>query len=362
VYHPISWISPYFNYAETFNPPNTIQKIDSSFLPPTLARGTDSGVRFSFLGGKIVGQVDYYRNYEKNSSGGGINVGNINNLLQSAAVADPTIGRNIRSEPDVPAQATDVQDRYSQGYEGELTANFTPNWRAIFNFGIPRAYSENGQQFSIGYWNTHLAALKQIVTDAGNVVDPTTGLASANPSISAAAAPDQAMAMNAFNALVNQVNGFNFGRNRSTASNSMNIYTDYSFREGLLRGLRFGVGLNYRQARVIGNRGSDTIVDPNDPTKAIHDPRYTSNSFVRAPKPDRMATINIGYTVRLKDRREMTYTVTVRNALNQQDIWYTGSGLRPLNGDYTSPARTTVPTTFALRTPINFEFKGAYKY
>ena len=58
----------------------------------------------------------------------------------------------------------------------------------------------------------------------------------------------------------------------------------------------------------------------------------------------------------------MTIYGNLRNALNQQDIFYTGSGLRPANGDYTSPARKTVPTQFALREPISFEGKVTYKY
>ena len=56
VFHLTRWLSPYINYAETFNPPSAIQRIDSSFLPPTVATGTDIGVRGTAL------RVDVYPN------------------------------------------------------------------------------------------------------------------------------------------------------------------------------------------------------------------------------------------------------------------------------------------------------------
>lgn len=49
VVHVTPWLSPYVNYAETFNPPSIIQRIDSSFLQPTVAKGLDVGVRLQLL-------------------------------------------------------------------------------------------------------------------------------------------------------------------------------------------------------------------------------------------------------------------------------------------------------------------------
>ena len=361
IFHPVSWLSPYFNYAETFNPPNPIQKLDSSFLPPTLARGTDVGARFSLLGGRIVGSVDYYRNYEKNAAGSGGIQTNVNNILRSRAYSNLAAGRNVRGEPDVPLQSSDVQDRYADGYEFELTANITKNWRGIFNFGIPNLYTENGNQFSLAYLKVHDSVLKQIVVDSGGIIDSGTNIAAADPNISVSTAPDQSMAVNAYNALQQQVRGFTTARSLSTASKSANIYTDYAFREGVVKGLRVGAGVQWRQARVIGNRSSDTIVNPANPSQAMDDPTLGPNNYVRAPHDDWPVTVNIAYATRVKGH-QVTYSLRVLNALNQQDLIYNAATLRPLNGDYTSPARKSVPSNYVLRDPISFEFKLAFAY
>jgi len=218
VVHALPWFSPYFNYAETFNPPNPIQTLDSTFLPPTLARGTDVGVNFSALSDRITGRFGYYRSSEKNVAGSGFNITNINNILQSQPVGSPSGSRNLRGEPDLPTQATDVQDRAASGYEFEMTGNFTRNWRGIFNFGVPRLYTQNGNQYSFKYIAQTNTVLKQIVVDAGGVIDPTTNVASADPNIPAASAPGQAQAVNGWNALQTNLKGLTSTRSSSTAS------------------------------------------------------------------------------------------------------------------------------------------------
>ena len=111
--------------------------------------------------------------------------------------------------------------------------------------------------------------------------------------------------------------------------------------------------MQWRQARVIGNRAADTIVDPANPARAIDDPAVNANNYVRTPRDDMNVVANIGYTLTLKERRQVVFNLRVNNLLNRQDVLYFNTTSRPKNGDYSSPARVATPNNFALRDPTS---------
>jgi hypothetical protein len=72
------------------------------------------------------------------------------------------------------------------------------------------------------------------------------------------------------------------------------------------------------------------------------------------------------YTWRFKNRREVRANLVINNLLNDRGPQYssiaqTASALRPKGGDYRSPARETVPLTFALKQPISYNFQLTLK-
>ena len=75
-----------------------IQRIDSSFLPPTVAKGVDVGIRAAFLDGRLNLSVLHYSNSEKDAAFGSTGVGDINTIAAANAIGDTAGGgRNIRS-------------------------------------------------------------------------------------------------------------------------------------------------------------------------------------------------------------------------------------------------------------------------
>jgi hypothetical protein len=60
----------------------------------------------------------------------------------------------------------------------------------------------------------------------------------------------------------------------------------------------------------------------------------------------------------------LVFNLAVNNVLNDQGpIYAAGStALRPLRGDYSSPARETVANIYALREPISFKFTTTLKF
>src|SRR5581483_2202144 len=83
-----------------------------------------------------------------------------------------------------------------------------------------------------------------------------------------------------------------------------NLGTDYTFHEGTLHGLTVGFGLHYRGRMVVGYRGSDTIVNPNNPTQAIDDPTVDAYTSVFT-KPYTTEDARFAYTWKLKNSRSL---------------------------------------------------------
>ena len=153
------------------------------------------------------------------------------------------------------------------------------------------------------------------------------------------------------------------GRRLSQDQRSVNVFSDYTLAEGRLRGLRVGLGVQYRGRLLIGYRAADTIVDPTNSSRAIDDPAVDAYTPVYSPNDYYLTTATLGYTVRLKNRRELRFDLRANNLLNQQGPLYSGSPvLRPLKGDYASPARETVPNLFNYREPFTMSLTTTLKF
>ena len=149
------------------------------------------------------------------------------------------------------------------------------------------------------------------------------------------------------------------GRRLNQDQPIVNLVGDYTFQSGRLKGLRLGSGIRYRGKQIIGYRGADTIADPANPKVAIDDPNVDAYTPVYTPNDYVIVTGTAGYTWRTKDRREVQFNLVVNNLLNDRGPMYssisqTASALRPKGNDYTSPARETIPISFALKQPISY--------
>lgn len=265
--------------------------------------------------------------------------------------------------PNVPGVLRDIQDREARGYELEVVANMTKDWRLTFNVGLPKVYVTNSFQDLKKYLETNDAVFRQIVTDAGGLIDAA-GVATVNTAIPVnERSPDVNTAVNNYNSLQNSRRNFIDGTRLTQDQPTVNIYTDYTLRTGPLRNLRLGAGWQYRGKQIIGNRGGETIVDPNNPARAIDDPSVGPYDAAYSPSSWSTVTATLGYTWKLADRRELQFNLRVDNVLDDRDpIWAAGITGRPENGDFTSPARKVVPTVFALRAPRSFFLTTTLKF
>ena len=365
VFHITDWVSPYINYAETFNAPSAQQRIDSTSLSPTVAKGVDVGLRFNLLNGRVNLNVLQYRNSEVNATFAQSLGGNINTIAGANPLGDNSVaGRNNRGFQNVPAVFVDVQDREARGYELELIANVTKQWRTTFNVGLPKVYSTNAARDQIKFYDANKATLRQIVIDAGGLVNAS-DVATVDASIPTTdRSPDVTAAVNAYNNL--RVLRSNLISQRRISQNqpSINFYSDYTIGSGKLKGVAFGSGVQYRGKQIVGYRAADTIVNPANPATAIDNPNVDAYAAVYTPNSYYTVVARVGYTLKLKDRRSLVFNLAVNNVLNAQGpIYAAGStALRPLKGDYSSPARETVANIYALKEPISFKFTTTLKF
>jgi hypothetical protein len=117
----------------------------------------------------------------------------------------------------------------------------------------------------------------------------------------------------------------------------------------------------------MGTRANDTIVDPNNPSRAIDDPTRSVDTPLYSPKGDYTVTGTLGYLWRFNNH-PVQLQLVINNLLNDRTIYWTTStngaattALRPRDGNYNSPARETVPVGFGQKAPISFNLSASWR-
>lgn len=350
-------ISAGFNYSTTFSPNNSLQLISGQTAEPANAKGWDASVRFRLLDGRVNASVVRYESTEGNSL---VNTGNtpsyINTIVNANHKGDLSVnGTNTHGLPEVPLGFYDRRTREADGWEFEVTANLSRAWRLSANAALPRAYQNTPNVDTLAYLSTNDTVLRQILTDAGVLIN-SANVATVDATVPAGeTSPDASAAASAWNNLQAVKLNTPVGRQILTGLSKVtaNLFTDYTIQEGRLRGLRFGAGVNYRGKQVIGYTGANTIRDPNNAAVAIVDPRA---SALQAVYNDAyyIGTVTLGYTRKLSKKLTLGVDLRIDNALGYDDPIYYNTIQRPIGGDVTNPGRVATPYNYSYVTPRNF--------
>jgi outer membrane receptor for ferric coprogen and ferric-rhodotorulic acid len=372
VFHANSWLSFFANYAESFNPAGSGVNIKGRPFDFQTAKGYDVGFRFAFWRGRLQANLSRYQSTEDNNpvaTGGsaglvtGLGIA-INEVIDANVIGDQsTAGKNRLGFPNIPQAYNDRRDRESEGYELEVVANLTSQWRLLLNAATPRAYQANAYSDTRAYLKENDATLRQILADGGVKIDANNS-AYVDPAVPVnQRTPDAAAAAQAWNDLQTIQNSFITGRQRITrlVETTANVFTDYRFAEGRLRGLRIGGGLNYRGREIIGYRGADTIVNPTNSKLAIDNPNASPTDPVYR-KPYTLAIMSLGYERRLSRGLRLSLDLKIENLFNIDPVLYYNTTLRPPNGDLTTPARVATPYQFSLLAPRNYTLTASLRF
>ncbi len=365
VLHLLPWVSAYGNFAQSFNPPGAGITINGSALPPGESEGWDAGLRFTLLDGRINATFGKYHSVQYNNSFD--NTGQTRKYANIAAAnivgnLDPN-GLNNRGLAEVPSPTFDFRDQEADGYEIDIVANITRNWRLSANASFPETLTSNDNQQQWAYLNANEATLRQIVLDAGVLIDAG-NVATVDTSIPVAnRSPDAAAAATAWNDI--QTFKRTSDPNAKTFSDqprfTANLYTDYRIPDGFLRNLRVGAGVQFIGRKAIGNRGADTIVNPANPATAIDDPSVDATTRVYMPTYYTV-TATLGYEIKLRERRTLNLAFSVTNLLDEDRLVYIGAGLRAPDGDISKPNRVTVPTSYLYLQPRAYNLSATLSF
>jgi outer membrane receptor protein involved in Fe transport len=361
VFHATRSISLFANYATSFNPSSSQLRLDGSIMPSPESSGWDAGLRFYLFGERMNVSLTYYEGEETAQPFEIPFTNNLQDIARANVVGDlSTDGINQRGMPVVPRQAFDRRDRENYGYELEVTANLTRNWRLSANGARAYAYQTNAWADTRAFIAKWEPTMRQVLDDAGVIFLPN-GEAAVNNAIPADQRPGSTAARDAWNNIYrNQLPNIVAEKQLIPGLTewTANIFTDYEFSRGPIKGLRVGGGLNYRGKKVLGFRGGDVIQDParpNDPAAAIDDPNV--DAFTPVYSDDYYtATATISYSYRLRDRKRLQFQLRVANLFDNDTLVYTGSLVqRAPGGDYTrTAAREATPTNFRYQTPRSY--------
>ncbi len=360
VLHLSSWLNPAVNFAETFNPPGSIVRIDGRQLEPTVATGVDYSLRMELFENKLNLNFVYYQTEEVNNTIPQDGPAFFNTLYDANIVGDRSgTGRNIRGMGRLPNQYRDTRTRSGSGYEIEVTFNPTRALRLTGNVGFPRLFEQGAYPDVRDYIDKNGAIFKQIANDAGVIIGAD-NIARVDDSIPVnSQSTDAASARDAYNNIYSFRRNIVDGKRLQQDQPVANVFADYTVQSGQFKGLRVGTGARYRGRQIYWSRVEDTIPDPNNPRVAIDDPKVDAYTPAYTPETYVIVTGTLAYTFRFKNRREVQANLVVNNLLNDRGPAWSATAqsahvMRPLGGDYTSPARETVPRYYALKQPISY--------
>ncbi len=302
-YFPIPSLGLYANVSETFNP---IGAGDPSLFlkqfDQTSGLGYSGGFRFRLFGGTIVGSLGYYDTTEKNRVTG-FGVTEINRIWNNIQ----------RTEKSFPTSYRDTSDISSKGYELDLVANLTKNFRLRGGFGTPSTKQSNALPDTIRYLNENLPIWQAALT-----APTTTNVNQINSDIAA---------------LRTRIQSGNEGRAlNGQADYTANVFGNYSFSSGRLKGISLGGGASFVGRRIIGNQVTNAF----DYIKA---PAYYS------------VTASAGYSFKVRNKN-VRLQLNVNNLLDLDQPFYTG--IRTLNGrNYRDGFYYFEPRKFILSTSVD---------
>lgn len=365
VAHVLPWLSVFANYAESFAPGISGLTVSGASVPPSLSEGWDVGLRFTLKDGRLSASVSRYGSIQNgNSFDSTGSTRKYADIVSANVVGDSSLnGMNKRGLPLVPIPTFDFRDRKANGYEIDVVANLTKQWRLIANAAKPEVYTTNNASDEWTYLRTNEPTLRQIVLDAGGIIDAA-NIATVDLTIPTAdRSPDVEAAVAAWNNIqtfkATDVPGALTPTN--LPNYTANVFTDYRFDTGPLSGFRIGGGLQYIGRRIIGNRGADTMIDPANPSRAIDDPSVDATTPIYRSSYYTV-TGTLAYERLLRRGTKITVGLNVTNLLNEDRLVFTGTGLRATNGDITRPNRSAVPTGFNYLQPrayylsVRFDF------
>jgi hypothetical protein len=287
VFHATKNVSIYVNESNNVALPSLNQfTLPKDPVPSPQGKTQDVGLLLNLLDNRLTARVTYYETavVDNSTSLGTGNVQDRINNISGYLLADGKITQTEYDNNIVRANAYNF-DNTSQGWEAEIVANLTPEWRLMLNA------------------STNKTGITSVGTAVRNYIAERHGVWAA----AAATNEDLAEQLQLLDDWV-QVNLIDRdgGKTPLTPDWTINLRTNYSFRSGMLKGFDAGLGARSRIGTFLGYTTTDpaTRREITDGTRTIYD-------------------ANIGYSTRFSWRGKkhgVKIQLNINNLLDNDDL------------------------------------------
>ena len=253
VYHipTLDWLSVYGNKSTNFQPQSGAQAFEDENLRSGMeigaleGEGLDYGFKFRLFDGRVHATLGKYKVEQSNASTG--YDGNINTYIGAIWTTilndgPDTVETDGNSANGHNVGGSDTRGQSSEGFEFEVTANPTDNWRVSFNVSkSDNAVSDVAGKIGdyIGKhrseWETWRSTPYDTGRSPGFLGNNTVG-----------------DLIDGLDALVGVMKASEGVTEVNIRPWNANLFTAYTFDDGILNGLTVGGGFNYRGEQILG--------------------------------------------------------------------------------------------------------------
>lgn len=338
------WLSVFANKSTNFQDQANAMRFEdedvrqSLEIGPLKGIGRDFGIKTSLLDGRINATLTRFYVDQKNVSSG-VGSSNVVNYINAIWTTILNGGPNtVQTDAQNPSGhhigGNETRTQESEGWELEVTANPTRNWRVSFNISkSDNVVSDLGKNVT-GYIEKHRA---EWMRSAGLNYD--TGRA---PGIL-----NNAGGSNTVGALVHALDNVFVPFIKGNEGTSLigirpwnaNAFTSYRFSEGWMKNLTVGGGVNYRGKQIIGIR----LPTEADPTYDLFKGHiwYQLNGMV-------------AYDLKLRNRYSVKLQLNVDNVLDNDDLQVLSSSYNPTTAQIDKFYYHNLPRTYSVSATLSF--------
>lgn len=344
VLHVLPWLSVFYNQSSTWNPPTGLINPDSGTqIPGGTGEGKDYGITMRLLNNRVSLRLNKYENTSGPASVEGYRnaiipvVQNIERTINDAV--DAGLINAPRPQFYDAEQGTYTLsglhgDLVSKGYEVEIVANLTSNWRLSLGGAKAESTASN-----IGRsWVNFITERSPIWAANANITGPDNN----NTTIGT-------RYLSIIQTL-NQMKQADGQRVENGRDWRANLVTRYSFSEGALRGAFVGTGFRYRSPQVLGYLASTVPNEfplPGAPAQVLVPARDAPIKGQRIAETE----LFFGYSRKIFKRYQWRAQINIRNVFDDRDPLEQRANI---TAGYTTIYSVPEPRSIILTNTISF--------
>ncbi len=329
---PKPWLDIFYNQSSVLSTGNSRPDAFNRVLPFPVGEGSDLGLRWSTPSGRFTGSISYFKAEQANVPDfqAQFIITQLENLLDGLNTLKAVPGSGVPNRDYLALKvagstnAIDTLDNTANGIDAEMVYNPTPAWRISLKVSQTLNDNTNVQNRTLDYFNQLIFPLEA-------------GL----PATVVVPGPNSWTVERSFDEFAQQFNSIKYSR-EGTISQRLSKYgvsavTNYSFRQGRLKGFSVGGNLRWNSVPHVSAR-----LDP--VTSAF------TGSYVLGSERTYVG-LNLGYNRKLTKKVNFDVRLSMSNVLGVD-------GFEPISADgktgVINGVRPITPRTWALSTTLKF--------